>query len=409
MSEKKRMLYEVFVSYSSEDQEKVNRIISRLKSQGIERIWYAPSNIEAGKQFTRKIEEGLNNSQVVVVMLSNSSANSFWVTKEWESRLVQMSKDENLKLIPVLLSNCQMPTILNNLHFIDFSKTNVNDTHKFEEKSQELVNSIKGFLPPSAIEVIGIPIAVIAMIRSEAEELLSLEAFNDPIANENQRRSYARFFDTLKCHQLENFVEKYGETRENYCPFESDTLTIRSIIKKIADIVNGMPKRKSKPMIIPQYYSNDFFSNSTDIRERTWEYLEHRGCILIIDSISMFHPKIQSAFLESHLGIHPPVTVACISPINTHDLDLNKILEEEMKKKIKRIFSRYCVGLDPQCIFEIGNVPSINRWLFDTFPKTLETIQGKEPLPSNMEFFINKMGGQESGVSSIIFSEEKRS
>jgi hypothetical protein len=403
MANESGRLYDVFISYSSEDEAKANNLVSRLTAQGL-KVWFAPSNIRGGDIFPQEIEMGLQKSQTVVAVLSNSSVNSFWVKIEWTTRLVQMSKDKTLKLIPLLIDDCDISPLRNTFHHIDFRNVDFNDTQELEDKVQELVDSIREVLPPPGTTVIGIPVAVVAMTQAEAKELTCFEVFKEDKANKDQLNRFKKLFDALKELKLHNFVGRYAINREDYHPFKSDNRTIREIIEEMAEEINQNYLVGRELIIRPQYYSNDFFSNDSEIRVRTWEYLDHHGCILILDGISMFHPKIQSKFLLSELGSKEHASLVCISPQNPRDYELNKILEYEMQEKLQRAFVRYHRKLDPQCSFDVGDERTLVRWLYSILPGVVNTVRQQKANPM-MRKIVRDERGQPAGMPQLIFGE----
>jgi hypothetical protein len=405
MLEQGGKLYDVFLSYSSRDEDLVKRIDSRLRAQGL-RVWFAPSSIRGGDQFPQEIEEGLRKSQTVVVVISPSSVKSFWVRREWEIRLVQMSQDRTRKLIPLWLLDCDMPLLLSNQQYIDFRDVDFNDLTAFEEKLQELVDSIRDALPPPGVEAIGIPVAVITMTQKEAEELASREIFSSPRATEEQRKRFDKLADTLKEQGLGDFVDRYADLHEDWRPFENDSRTVRDIIEGFTEWINKMKLAKSEPVIRPQYYSSDFWSLDIEIRGRTWQYLDHFGCVLVLDGISMFHPDIQSTFLKSQLGASNRVALVGLSPLNPRTVRICQLLEEEMSERLQRAFERYAKLLDPQCAFEVGDERALMRWLYFSLPQMAEAIQGRRADPKMIEM-LQRLMGPPGGIGRLIFSEER--
>ena len=81
---------EVFVSYASPDRETAFRIAGFLEEQGIG-CWIAPRDVPPGKDYGAAILEGIENCQVLVLVLSEESNDSAFVQKEVE-RAVSKAK-----------------------------------------------------------------------------------------------------------------------------------------------------------------------------------------------------------------------------------------------------------------------------------------------------------------------------
>lgn len=92
---------DVFLSYASEDRDRVKPLTDALEAAGFS-VWW-DRQIEAGKSFDRTIEQELAAASCVVVVWSTRSVESDWVREE---------ADEGLRrgiLVPVQIDPCQIP------------------------------------------------------------------------------------------------------------------------------------------------------------------------------------------------------------------------------------------------------------------------------------------------------------
>lgn len=89
----------VFVSHSSEDNYFVDFLIELLKFHRLD-VWADRTNLEAGGTFTADIEQALAACESMVVVISQHSAESLWITREVSHfRAVDASRP----IIPLLL------------------------------------------------------------------------------------------------------------------------------------------------------------------------------------------------------------------------------------------------------------------------------------------------------------------
>lgn len=70
-----------FVSHSSKDKLVANAICARLESQGI-RCWIAPRDVDPGRDYSDQIAEALENSAIMVIVVSSGSNSSRHVKSE---------------------------------------------------------------------------------------------------------------------------------------------------------------------------------------------------------------------------------------------------------------------------------------------------------------------------------------
>lgn len=92
---------DVFVSYATEDRERVKRIVESLERAGFS-VWW-DRRIELGRSFDREIERELEAAACVVVIWSAHSIESDWVRNEAQEGL------ERGVLLPVLIDQVRPP------------------------------------------------------------------------------------------------------------------------------------------------------------------------------------------------------------------------------------------------------------------------------------------------------------
>jgi hypothetical protein len=73
-----------FVSYNSADKEFARKLAADLESQGI-KVWLDQWAIRGGESISDKVQQGINTSDVFIVILSRSSVRSRWVKEELRS------------------------------------------------------------------------------------------------------------------------------------------------------------------------------------------------------------------------------------------------------------------------------------------------------------------------------------
>ena len=72
---------EVFISYSSQDYERVIPIVNRLRAVGVG-VWVDEGNIDAATLWSESIVEAIGECSVFVMMVSSYSVASHNVVKE---------------------------------------------------------------------------------------------------------------------------------------------------------------------------------------------------------------------------------------------------------------------------------------------------------------------------------------
>src|SRR5690349_3147826 len=75
----------------------------------------------------------------------------------------------------------------------------------------------------------------------------------------------------------------------------------------------------------PQFFSEDFLSDDYDWRMHTWRKLRNMGCVLVIDVLSLFHPKLQAFLLQSGFSTCETISIVVLSPIQSEQLKIEPI------------------------------------------------------------------------------------
>ncbi|TBR57725.1 molecular chaperone Tir [Westiellopsis prolifica IICB1] len=92
--------YDVFISHASEDKEGiVTPLAKALKNEGL-RVWYDEFELKIGDSLRRKIDRGLANSRVGLVVLSQSFISKGWTNYELDGIVTRTITGEQI-LLPI--------------------------------------------------------------------------------------------------------------------------------------------------------------------------------------------------------------------------------------------------------------------------------------------------------------------
>ncbi|WP_295115375.1 toll/interleukin-1 receptor domain-containing protein [uncultured Methanobrevibacter sp.] len=108
---------DIFISYSSSDQEIAEGICSHFEKNGLS-CWIAPRNVRPGENYAEEIMLGLENAKIVVLVFSKNSQSSKYVTKE-----IQKAYINNKEILPVNIDDSlpkdKMKTFLRNKQWLN--------------------------------------------------------------------------------------------------------------------------------------------------------------------------------------------------------------------------------------------------------------------------------------------------
>ena len=121
--------FDVFLSYSSKDKEKVRALAERLKQDGL-RVWLDAWVIRPGDSIPLKIQQGLEQSRVLLMCMSPEYFASDWGRMEHLTLLFRDPTNAERRFIPLLIAECQPPDIIAQFARIDWQMPSENAYEK---------------------------------------------------------------------------------------------------------------------------------------------------------------------------------------------------------------------------------------------------------------------------------------
>lgn len=131
---KKHFKTKVFLSHASEDTEFSERLANKLSTKGIP-VWFDRWSLKVGDSIVEKINEGLYESNYLAVILSKSSVTKPWCKREIESALHRQLHDNSIKLLPILIEDCNIPLLISDILWADFR-------HSFDTGFEQIIYAI---------------------------------------------------------------------------------------------------------------------------------------------------------------------------------------------------------------------------------------------------------------------------
>jgi hypothetical protein len=129
---------DVFLSHHSGDKPWVIALKSALVARGVT-VWLDRDEIRPGDHFVDALEQGIESSRNVALVVSPESMRSAWVKEEYARALALATSRQNFRIIPCLLRNATLPGFLASRNWVDFR-----EPQEFERKVEELCFGITG-------------------------------------------------------------------------------------------------------------------------------------------------------------------------------------------------------------------------------------------------------------------------
>jgi hypothetical protein len=115
--------YDVFLSHASADKAAVRELAERLKGDGL-RVWLDEWVIQPGDMVSLKIEQGLESSRTLVLVMSQAAFDSEWVTLERHTALFRDPTNQQRRFIPLRLDDCAIEDTFKQYAYVDWREMN---------------------------------------------------------------------------------------------------------------------------------------------------------------------------------------------------------------------------------------------------------------------------------------------
>jgi tetratricopeptide (TPR) repeat protein/ActR/RegA family two-component response regulator len=231
--------YSCFISYSSRDEEFARRLYSRLRDEGI-RVWYAPEDVRGGERLHEQIDRAIQIHDRVLLILSENSLRSEWVTTEIRRTRKLEIKENCRKLFPIRVVDYEsirkwecidietgkdLATEIREYFIPDFSDWKDHDS--FEASFSRLLRDIKSS---------EVPITKLPLEEQEAWLLHTLET--------NPQQPSARF-ELAKIHQRQGKLDEAEADLLKLLEMDASSLDVRTELAKIYQRQNRLAEAEA--------------------------------------------------------------------------------------------------------------------------------------------------------------------
>ena len=115
----------IFISYSHKNKEFVDRLAMQLVARNVN-VWVDRWELNIGDSLIDKVQEAVEGSSALLVILSKASTESEWCKKELSSGLLRELEEKRVVVMPVLLEDCDIPIFARGKMYADF-RSNFDD------------------------------------------------------------------------------------------------------------------------------------------------------------------------------------------------------------------------------------------------------------------------------------------
>lgn len=111
--------FDVFLSHSSKDKDVVREVAIRLQTDGL-KVWFDEWALKPGDSIPAKIEDGLENSRILILCMSVNAFGSDWATLETGTFRFRDPLNKDRRFIPLRLDDTPIKGSLAQFLYIDW-------------------------------------------------------------------------------------------------------------------------------------------------------------------------------------------------------------------------------------------------------------------------------------------------
>lgn len=110
----------IFIAHASEDKNIIQKLANDLIDRGL-LVWYDEWEIKVGDSLVEKINQGIENSSFMAIVLSKNSIEKPWFKKEINAGFIKELNNRGVYLLPLLLEDCKISPLLSDKKYANFS------------------------------------------------------------------------------------------------------------------------------------------------------------------------------------------------------------------------------------------------------------------------------------------------
>lgn len=111
----------IFISYSHVDKAFVDKLAASLVEHDAH-VWVDTWELNVGDSILNRVQEAIQDSSALLIVLSKASVASEWCKKELSAGLMRELDEKRVVVLPVLIEDCEIPVFLREKMYADFRK-----------------------------------------------------------------------------------------------------------------------------------------------------------------------------------------------------------------------------------------------------------------------------------------------
>ncbi len=216
------------------------------------------------------------------------------------------------------------------------------------------------------LQTIEIDIVPVVMTAAEAQDLITGNIFNDYVDPVYQQE-FNGLLELLEERKIVDWLKRYGKKPEDWTPFKDTDATLDKLITDTLASMQGYDKP-----LVPAY--TDIRTLNDETRRRDLKMMRQRGCVVILDTISVRHPSLQRAYRRSLLDAFPETLIVRVAPVNDALGAVQQMIRFPETFVHSEFYQRFRFDRDDKCD-EIWESFRFERWLSNQIEKIVPPNQ----------------------------------
>ncbi len=284
MRETTHYKYDVFISYTREDEDWAEKLNQSLKEKKLE-VFMDRHRLQAGTKWESNLLESIDNSNHMIILWSNHTRDSDWVRREIArfERRIDTPEDDSKMLFLLLegqnnaYTSIQMVTQLRDAGVYDLGVKMI-DANLWRDTLQVIMQAIR-----SGDRFISIPVLILTTTRDRLDQLDTSR--KSPYSS----MTLDNLLTEIRIDSKQDLIEFYGDERNHWRPFcGSDD--VQTLLDRIQTKIN---QQASNVEFRWEPIGEDFWSNDMDVARNEAKKLLKDLSLIIIDPIALFDPEIR--------------------------------------------------------------------------------------------------------------------
>lgn len=113
----------IFICHSSVDKSFVRELKWSLERYDVQ-VWVDEDELKAGSSLVNSLSSAISDMQYLGIVLSPNAVKSKWVQQELELALTEQIESAGVKVIPLMLRDCEVPKFLKGKKYVNFVEWN---------------------------------------------------------------------------------------------------------------------------------------------------------------------------------------------------------------------------------------------------------------------------------------------